>query len=44
MSFQKQQFLRFPVSLPEKLLAATVVILAMYGTLPFYGDNLAQRQ
>jgi hypothetical protein len=44
MSFQKQQFLRSRVSLPEKLLAATVVILAMSGTLPFYGDNLAQRQ
>ncbi|HNY26652.1 MAG TPA: hypothetical protein PLA90_05525 [Candidatus Sumerlaeota bacterium] len=44
MSFQIKQFLRSRVSLPEKLLAATLVVVGMMGTLPFCRDNLDYRQ
>ncbi len=44
MSFQMKQFLRSRVSLPEKLLAAFVVVSALMGTLPLCGDDLARRQ
>lgn len=44
MSFQIKQFLRSRVSLPEKLLAVTIAVFGMMGTLPFCRDNLDYRQ